>query len=122
MYAIIRTGGKQLKVSTGDVVDVERLKGADEDVSFTPLLVVDGDETITDRDRLGSCAVHAKVLGENKGDKIDIFKYKNKTGYRRRQGHRQIYTRLEITEIDVPKAKKKKAAAAKAEEPADEEA
>ena len=105
----------------GDVVDVERLKGADEDVSFTPLLVVDGDETITDRDRLGSAAVRAKVLGENKGDKIDIFKYKNKTGYRRRQGHRQIYTRLEVTEIDLPKAKKKKAAA-KTEEPAGEEA
>ncbi len=122
MYAIIRTGGKQLKVSTGDVVDVERLKGADEDVSFTPLLVVDGDETISDRDRLGGAAVRAKVLGENKGDKINIFKYKNKTGYRRRQGHRQIYTRLEITEIDLPKAKKKKAAAAKTEEPAGEEA
>ncbi len=123
MYAIIRTGGKQLKVSAGDVVDVERLKGAEDAVSFTPILVVDGDETISDRDRLGSCAVNAKVLGENKGDKIDIFKYKNKTGYRRRQGHRQIYTRLEITGIDVPKAKKtKKAAAAKSEEPAGEEA
>ncbi len=119
MYAIIRTGGKQAKVRAGDVIDVERLKGADDEVTFTPILVVDEDgTTVTDRDALAKATVTAKVLGENRGDKLDIFKYKNKTGYRRRMGHRQIYTRLEITDVAVAKKAKKakKATAAKTEE------
>ena len=120
MYAIIRSGGKQSKVSPGDVVDVERLKGAADEVEFTPLLVVDDEgDTVTDRAALDTITVRAKVLGEVKGDKIDIFKYKNKTGYRRRQGHRQRYTQLEITSIDMPK--KKKAAAKKADAATEEE-
>ena len=87
MYAIIRTGGKQSKVSEGDVIDVERLKTAGDEVTFTPLLVVDDKgKTVTDRDKLAKMTVKAKVLGEVKGDKIDIFKYKNKSGYRRRAG------------------------------------
>jgi len=117
MYAIIRTGGKQLKVRPGDVVDVERLKGVGEEVTFQPLLVVDDDgATITDRKKLASAPVTAKVLGEVKGDKIDIFKYKNKTGYRRHSGHRQIYTQIQVTAIgSAPKkAAPKKAAAEKA--------
>ncbi|MDH3498612.1 MAG: 50S ribosomal protein L21 [Acidimicrobiia bacterium] len=114
MYAIIRSGGKQTKVSLGDVVDVERLKGAQEEVEFTPLLVVDENgDTVTDRDALGKVIVRAKVLGEVRGDKIDVFKYKNKSGYRRRQGHRQRYTQLEITAIDMPSAKKAKSSTAK---------
>jgi large subunit ribosomal protein L21 len=107
MYAIIRSGGTQSKVAPGDVIDVERLKNAGDEVEFTPLLVVDDSGTaVTGRDALNGVKVRAKVLGEVKGDKIDIFKYKNKTGYRRRQGHRQRYTQLEITAIDMPKAKK----------------
>jgi large subunit ribosomal protein L21 len=118
MYAIIRTGGKQAKVRQGDVIDVERLKTAGEEVEFTPLLVVDGDgKTITDRDQLAGFKVRAEVIGDTKGEKLDIFKYKNKTGYRRRMGHRQIYTTIKVTEIVAPKAKKAaKAKASEAEE------
>ena len=119
MYAIIRTGGKQAKVVEGDVLDVERLKGEEETVTFTPLLVVQDDgTTITGRDKLAKVKVNAKILGETQGPKIDILKYKAKTGYRRRAGHRQKYTRIEITKIQVPKQsppKAKKAAAPKEE-------
>ena len=114
MYAIIRTGGKQTKVRPGDVIDVELLKTDDENVTFVPLLVVDDSgAAISDRKVLADAVVSAKVLGEAKGDKIDIFKYKNKTGYRRRQGHRQRYTSLEVTDIALPKGAAKKAAPAK---------
>ncbi|MDH5371918.1 MAG: 50S ribosomal protein L21 [Acidimicrobiia bacterium] len=121
MYAIIRTGGKQAKVRQGDVIDVERLKDAGEKVEFTPLLVVGDDgKTITDREELAGFTVRAEILGDTKGEKIDIFKYKNKTGYRRRMGHRQIYTTVKVLEIAGPKAKKAtkatKAAAAEVEE------
>lgn len=111
MYAIIRTGGKQSRVHEGDVIDVERLKDADETIEFTPLLVVDADgNAISDRAKLSGLKVHAKVIGETQGPKVDIFKYKNKSGYRRRQGHRQKYTTLEVTSIEVPAKKKAKAA------------
>ncbi len=113
MYAIIRTGGKQSKVHEGDVIDVERLKDADGTVEFTPLLIVDAaGNAISDRAQLREVKVRAKVLGEAQGPKVDIFKYKNKTGYRRRQGHRQKYTTLEVTAIELPAAKKAKAALA----------
>ena len=114
MYAIIRTGGKQTKVRPGDVIDVELLKTDEQNVTFTPLLVVDDSgSAISDRKVLADAIVSAKVLGEVKGEKIDIFKYKNKTGYRRRQGHRQRYTSLEVTDIALPKGSAKKAAPAK---------
>ena len=106
MYAIIRTGGKQMKVSEGDVIDVELLR-ADGNVEFTPLLVVDGKGKVhSGRDKLKTAKVTAKVIGTSAGEKIDIFKYKNKTGYRRRSGHRQKYTTLEVTKIKAPTAKK----------------
>ncbi len=117
MYAIIRTGGKQAKVRSGDVLEVERLKLDTESVSFTPLLVVDDDgSTITDRAVLSGATVTAKILGESKGQKIDIFKYKNKSGYSRRMGHRQTYTKIEVTGIEIPNKSKapKKAATKKA--------
>ncbi len=118
MYAIIRTGGKQAKVAQGDILDVEHIKGEDEPLSFTPLLVVKDDgSTISGRADLAKIKVSAKVLGESRGPKIDLFKYKAKTGYRRRSGHRQIYTTIEITGIDLPKKKK----AAKAAETETEE-
>jgi large subunit ribosomal protein L21 len=111
MYAIIRTGGKQAKVQSGDVIDIERVKTDDEELTFAPLLVVDDKGTaVSDRTLLSKAIVTAKVLGETAGPKIDIFKYKNKTGYRRRQGHRQKYTRIEITGITIPGGAKKSAA------------
>lgn len=125
MYAIIRAGGKQAKVQSGDVIDIERVKTDAEELTFAPLLVVDDSGiAVSDRSILDKATVNAKVLGEIAGPKIDIFKYKNKTGYRRRQGHRQKYTRIEITGITLPGATKKKAsakAAEKAEPAASEE-
>ena len=121
MYAIIRTGGKQAKVKAGDVLDIERVKGTDDSLEFAPLLVVDDEgNAVSDRSLLAKATVTAKILGESAGDKVDIFKYKNKTGYRRHQGHRQKYTRIEITGIKLPGGKAK-AAAKKAEPAASEE-
>lgn len=115
MYAIIRAGGKQAKVQEGDVIDVERIK-ADGEVAFTPLLIVNDDgSVISDRDALDKLTVTTEVVGDSTGPKIDIFKYKNKTGYRRRAGHRQKYTRLAVKTIELPGAKKKKASTDAAE-------
>lgn len=102
MYAIIRAGGKQAKVREGDVLDVERIKG-EGTVTFRPLLLVDDDgAVVADRAALERATVTAEVLGEHRGEKVEIFKYKPKTGYRRRQGHRQTYTRIRITGIEAP--------------------
>lgn len=107
MYAIIHAGGKQAKVHEGDVLSVELIKEIDE-VSYTPLLVVSDDgSVISDPAALKKTKVTAEIIGESTGPKIDIFKYKNKTGYRRRQGHRQKYTTIKVTGIEVPGAKKK---------------
>jgi large subunit ribosomal protein L21 len=106
MYAIIRAGGKQAKVKAGDVIEIERVKDSADSLTFTPLLVVGEDgSAVTDRDALSGVKVVAEVLGETKGDKIDIFKYKNKTGYRRHSGHRQTYTQIRVTSIDLPETK-----------------
>jgi large subunit ribosomal protein L21 len=119
MYAIIRTGGKQARVQSGDVIEIERVKGDVDKLTFAPLLIVHDDgKTVSDRSALDKIKVTAKVLGETKGPKIDIFKYKNKTGYRRRQGHRQTYTQIEITGIKLPAPKKEPAAKKPAEKPA----
>ena len=109
MYAIIRAGGKQAKIQEGDVLDVERVK-SDGEITYTPLLIVQDDGTvISDRNTLDKLTVTAEVVGDSTGPKIDIFKYKAKTGYRRRAGHRQKYTQLLVKKIELPGAKKKAA-------------
>ncbi|GAA2817081.1 MULTISPECIES: 50S ribosomal protein L21 [Crossiella] len=100
MYAIVKTGGKQYKVAVGDVVEVEKLTGEPgAEVSFPALLVVDGNDVITDANALGKIAVTGKVVEHSKGPKIRIHKFKNKTGYHKRQGHRQRLTKVEVTGI-----------------------
>ena len=112
MYAIIRAGGKQAKVHEGDVLDVELIKNTDT-VSYTPLLIVNDDgSVIADTKALGKASVTVEVVGDSKGPKIDIFKYKNKTGYRRHHGHRQKYSRIKVTAITAGGTKKKKKAKA----------
>jgi len=100
MYAIVKTGGKQYKVAVGDVVEVEKLDGEPgAEVSLPALLVVDGDDLTTDAEALAAVSVTGKVVGQTKGPKIRIHKFKNKTGYHKRQGHRQRLTRVEVTGI-----------------------
>jgi len=100
VYAVIRTGGKQEKVSEGQRLDVELLggKGEGDEVTFAPLLLVDG-ETVLSGSDAGSATVTARVVGETKGPKIRGFTYKPKSNQRRRWGHRQRYTTIEITGI-----------------------
>ena len=100
MYAVIRTGGKQERVEQGQRVDVELLgKGEGEEVSFTPVLVVDGDTVVASASDLAGAQVTARVVGQTKGPKIRGFTYKPKSNNRRRWGHRQHYTTIEITGI-----------------------
>ncbi|NMO91404.1 50S ribosomal protein L21 [Actinomycetospora sp. TBRC 11914] len=97
MYAIVKTGGKQYKVAVGDVVDVELLDG--DSVDLQPILVVDGSTVLSSADDLAKVSITGNIVGEAKGPKIKILKYKNKTGYKRRVGHRQRYSQVEITGI-----------------------
>ena len=125
MYAIVRSGGRQEKVSVGDLVSMDRVAGKPGDTITLPtLLVVDGDKITSDAKSLAAITVTAEVVDHNRGPKIEILRYKNKTGYRRRQGHRADLTDVRITAIGAAKAKPaKKAAAAVADaEVATEEA
>ena len=100
MYAIVKTGGKQYKVAEGDVIEVEKLTGAPGDaVKLTAVLLVDGDDLVTDAAKLASVAVSGEIAAHTKGPKIRIHKFKNKTGYHKRQGHRQPLTRVQVTKI-----------------------
>lgn len=104
MYAIVRSGGRQHKVAVGDVVEVDRLVGKPgTPVEMKALLVVDGDSVTSDAWVLEGVKVHGEIVAEVKAKKIDILKYKNKTGYRVRQGHRQKYTQVKVTSIDTGK-------------------
>jgi large subunit ribosomal protein L21 len=117
MYAIIRAGGKQHKVSTGDVIEVERLKGSAEEVDFSPLLVVNDDGSVlSSSEELGRASVVARVLGETRGEKLYVQHYRSKTGYRRRTGHRQRYTNLEIADIKVGARKRARTTRKQAED------
>lgn len=100
MYAIVRSGSKQQKVAVGDVIQIDK---TDEEVgaslTLPVVMVVDGDKvTSTGLDKAG---VKVEVLGATKGPKIIIQKYKNKTGYKKRQGHRQKYTQVKVTDISL---------------------
>ncbi len=102
MYAIVRSGGTQQKVAVGDVIEIDKVQSAAGDtVSLPVLLLVDGADVTSDADRLSKASVTAEVLGATKGPKITILKYKNKTGYRKRQGHRQKYTQVKVTDISA---------------------
>ena len=116
MYAVIRAGGKQYKVAKGDVIQIEKVKDSGT-LEFTPLLIVD-DKGVTSSQKsdLTSARVTAKVLDEVKGPKIDIFKYRNKTRYRRHTGHRQRYTSVEISDIKLRKSSSKKSTTTKSKE------
>ena len=102
MYAVISTGGKQYRVTEGQTLDVERL-GADErtEVSLRPVLLVDGDAVLATPAKLGGATVTAKVVGEARGPKINGFSYKSKANERKRWGHRQHYSTIEITKISA---------------------
>jgi large subunit ribosomal protein L21 len=100
VYAIVRCGGRQEKVALDDVVRVDKLAGAaGESITLTALLVVDGDRVISDPAEVGRYQVTADIVGDAAGPKINMIQYKNKSGYRRRLGHRQKYTQVRITGI-----------------------
>jgi large subunit ribosomal protein L21 len=99
-YAIIKTGGKQYRVEQGQHLLVERLPAGDgEAVVLQPLLFVDGSDVVDDGDGLAKVSVQARVVGHERGPKLRIVKFKPKRGYKRRTGHRQNLTRIEITEM-----------------------
>ncbi|MDQ2852694.1 MAG: 50S ribosomal protein L21 [Actinomycetota bacterium] len=101
MYAIVRAGGRQEKVSVGDVLIIDKITvQAGESFELKPLLLVDGETITSDPAKLAQVTVKAEVIKSAKGPKITIIKYKNKTGYRKRQGHRQPLTQVKITEIN----------------------
>lgn len=100
MYAVIASGGKQEKVSEGQQVALELLDGDEgSEISLTPVLVVDGDDVLAGADALAKASVTARIVGTTKGPKINGFTYKRRTNQRRRYGHRQKYTVVEITSI-----------------------
>ena len=102
MYAVIKTGGKQHRVQVGDVIEIEKLVAEGETVEFHPLLVVDGDGKTHVGTEAAKAVVVAKPLGEKKGEKVKVFKYRPKSGYARKAGHRQLLTMLEITDVKLP--------------------
>ena len=100
MYAVIATGGKQYRVKEGDVLCIEKIDAeVDSVVSFDVLLLGEGDEVKVGAPTVAGAKVEAKVLGQVKGEKIVVYKYKSKKTYHRKQGHRQPYTKVEITKV-----------------------
>jgi len=100
VYAVVRAGSKQQKVAVGDVIEIDKIEnGVGESLTLPVVMVVDG-ETVT-ASGLDKAGVTVEVLGAAKGPKIVIQKYKNKTGYKKRQGHRQKYTQVRVTDISI---------------------
>ncbi len=101
MYAIIATGGKQYKVAEGDIIQVEKLRASEnETITFDQVLMIGGDEVKIGNPTVAGAAVTATVLGEGKGKKIIVYRYKRKTGYHKKKGHRQPYTEVKIEKIN----------------------
>ncbi len=99
-FAIIKTGGKQYKVAQGDMLSVEKLEVSGDEVVFDQvLLLADGDSVKVGQPTVSGATVSAKVIESGKGDKKMVFRYKNKTRYRKKKGHRQPFTKLQITKI-----------------------
>ena len=102
MYAIVRAGGHQHKVAVGDTLTVDRLSaGPGDTVTLPALLLIDGDAVTADAAALAKASITAEVVEHGKGPKIIIHKFRNKTGYHKRQGHRQQLTTLKVTAIDA---------------------
>ena len=100
VFAVVRAGGRQEKVSVGTIVTLDRIKAdANGKIQLPALLLVDGDKVTTDASALAAIKVTAEVLNDLRGPKIIIQKYKNKTGYKKRQGHRSELTRVKVLEI-----------------------
>jgi large subunit ribosomal protein L21 len=99
-YAVIKTGGKQYRVEEGTTLLVERLTGDEgSTIELEPLLYADGDDSVLGGSDLGKVKVEARVVGHERGPKLRVFKFKPKRGYKRRTGHRQELTRIEVTGI-----------------------
>ena len=133
MYAVIKAGGKQQRVKPGDVIEVELMHHDGERIELHPILVVDDEGKTHYGKEAQRAVVVAKLVGEQKGDKVKVFKYRPKSGYARRQGHRQLMTLLEIEDIKMrtrapakkeepPEPKAEPKAEAKAEAQADADA
>ena len=102
MYAIIATGGKQYKVSVGDVIKVEKLKAEEgETVTFDEVLAVGGDTLTVGNPTVEKASVAGKVLKQGRDKKVIVYKYKNKSGYHKKNGHRQAYTEVQIDKINA---------------------
>ncbi|KAI4444268.1 50S ribosomal protein L21 [Schaedlerella arabinosiphila] len=102
MYAIIATGGKQYKVSEGDIIKVEKLGvGAGETYTFDQVLAVNNESLVVGNPVVDGATVTASVLGDGKGKKVIVYKYKRKTGYHKKNGHRQQYTAVKIEKINA---------------------
>ena len=101
MYAIIATGGKQYKVSEGDVIKVEKLAGeAGETVTFDNVVAISGDSLLVGAD-VAKSSVSATVMQQGRGKKVIVYKYKRKSGYHKKNGHRQAYTQVKIDKINA---------------------
>ena len=102
MYAIVRAGATQHKVAVGDVLEIDKVTTAvGETMTLPVVMAVDDDTVTTDAKKLDAATVTVEVLGGTKGPKIVIQKFKNKTGYKKRQGHRQKYTQVKVTDISL---------------------
>ena len=102
MYAIIATGGKQYKVAEGDIIKVEKLGvEAGQSYTFDQVLAVSGDELKVGTPVVEGATVEASVIGDGKAKKVIVYKYKRKSGYHKKNGHRQPYTQVKITSIEA---------------------